>query len=142
MLVDEKNQLWVKGIVRSVRKLRERLSCESHCHGEPSGDDGEKRWKTNPENSYKRWREQGADCGICLASCPLSKSVSEVLIDNMKESEEARKEILEQFHAEYHNRAYNKEQISWWIDRKKSKLKFPVSLWRVWNIGSSDEFKQ
>lgn len=113
LVFDEKISFGLKELCALCGNCAKYCPAKAIASGEPSGEDGEKRWKINPENCYRKWRELGTDCGICLASCPLSTSVSEVLIDRMKESEQARREILEQFHADYHNRPYNKEPIPW-----------------------------
>lgn len=94
-------------------------NCAKRCpakaipEGGKTGEAGQERWKVDAERCYARWRELGTDCGICLAACPLSTSVPSDLVCRMKESEEARKEIVERFHAEHGNRAFNSKRIPW-----------------------------
>ncbi|MBW1863478.1 MAG: 4Fe-4S dicluster domain-containing protein [Deltaproteobacteria bacterium] len=35
---------------------------------------GVEKWKIKPEACYRIWNETGTDCGICIATCPWTKS--------------------------------------------------------------------
>ncbi|MDF1618419.1 4Fe-4S dicluster domain-containing protein [Petrocella sp. FN5] len=113
LVADEKIDFGLKELCSICKNCAKTCPAKAIHSGESSDVDGQKVWKINPENCYKRWRQLGTDCGICLASCPLSTTVSEGLIDQMKESGQAREEILKQFHANHQFRGYNKNKISW-----------------------------
>lgn len=113
LVVDEKINFGLKELCSICENCAKTCPAKAIPLGEASDVDGQKGWKINPENCYKRWRQLGTDCGICLASCPLSTMVSEELIDQMKESRQTREEILEKFHVNHQFRAYNKNKIDW-----------------------------
>ncbi len=98
---------------------RECKRCVKTCPGRsiPEGDkeevDGTKRWKINAEECYRRWRSLGTDCGICLANCPFSDDISEEDIENIKDSEAARKKIIEDHKNKHGIRAYIREKPEW-----------------------------
>ena len=98
-------------------------NCFKNCpvkaipEGEQKEENGQKKWKVNHENCYSQWRKLGTDCGVCIASCPLSSPVRKELLDKMKESEEVRETILEDYFKKNKARAHNKEKIDW-LDNK------------------------
>lgn len=93
--------------------------CVKTCPGKaiPSGPpgeiDGAKRWKINAEECYRKWRALGTDCGICLAACPFSDDIPKSLVDQIKDSETARKEILVRHNRKHGIRPYIKEKPPW-----------------------------
>ncbi len=98
---------------------RECEKCVRTCPGKaiPSGPenktDGVMRWQINPDQCYQRWRALGTDCGICLASCPLSDDIPEELLGKIRTSADIRKEILENHEKKHGIRPYNKEKPEW-----------------------------
>ncbi|QUH24622.1 4Fe-4S dicluster domain-containing protein [Serpentinicella alkaliphila] len=93
--------------------------CVKTCPGKaiPAGlqedIEGEKRWKINSEECYRRWRMLGTDCGICLASCPLSENIPEENINKILDCKSTRDEILETHEKKHGIRPYIKEKPSW-----------------------------
>ena len=54
------------------------LKCARNCParaiplGEPSLDNGVRRWVIDRERCYEFWRQIGTECAVCLAVCPYS----------------------------------------------------------------------
>lgn len=61
------------------------------------------------DKCYKMWRKVGTDCGICLASCPFSHYVDLELINQMKNSNNIMKRIMDNFKQKYKTRPINKD---------------------------------
>ncbi len=72
-----------------------------------------KKWQVDHEKCFGQWLKLGSDCGVCIASCPLSDSVPAELIDQMQENEEAMTAIITAFKEKNGKRAFNKEKIDW-----------------------------
>lgn len=75
--------------------------------------DGVKRWQINSEECYRRWRSLGTDCGICLSNCSFSDGIPLELVNRIKESKEARDEILRIHKEKYGIRPYIREKPEW-----------------------------
>ncbi len=78
-------------------------TCPGRCiSADEIGDDqGIRRWKIKAEECYRRWRSIGTDCGICIANCPFSYNIDKDVINQMKDSEDIRKQVLEEFSNQY-----------------------------------------
>lgn len=90
--------------------------CVKTCPGKaiPAGDrstvDGALRWQIIQESCYGMWRRLGTDCGICISSCPFSQDIPLEWINQMKDSPQTMRKILDDYEEKYGIRPYVRQQ--------------------------------
>lgn len=97
LIADTRNDFGIVEFCTECGKCARNCPGQAIAKGKQISLAGEKRWVINTEECYKRWRCLGTDCGICLASCPFSDEIPSHMVDRIKDSKNAREEILQNF---------------------------------------------
>lgn len=72
-------------------------NCALLCPGEAiSMEDLRENWKVDQEKCYRKWREFGTDCSICISACPLSRGLDQRGLEQLR-TPEGRKELMSAF---------------------------------------------
>jgi len=80
------------------------MNCALLCPAKAlPAEDLPETWKVDPEKCYRKWRELGSDCSICISACPLSRGLGHDQLEKLR-SPEGRKEILRAFRDRFGDR--------------------------------------
>ncbi len=97
LITDVKEEFGVKELCSICGKCA--ITCIGNAipKGKIKETDDKLRWKIDAEKCYKVWRQVGTDCGICLSVCPFSQSIPHELVEQIKDSKDARDHILKEY---------------------------------------------
>jgi len=76
MLHDQKTNLGVDNVCRSCKICAENCPAGAINHGARQSVRGAERYPFKPEACFNVWKTTGTDCGVCLFSCPFSRTPS------------------------------------------------------------------
>ena len=75
--------------------------------------DGILRWQVNHNACYAKWRALGTDCGVCLASCPFSDTLSPEDIAALRKDANHADVLLKIHETKYRTRPVQTEREDW-----------------------------
>ncbi len=113
LIVDELEEFGVKELCNDCGRCAKTCPGKAISKNEIEEIDGILRWKINAEECFRRWRSLGTDCGICIANCPFTYSISKEQLSEIKSSHEARQKILKDFNEKYGIRPIIREDADW-----------------------------
>lgn len=79
----------------------------------PETLEGIERWRTNQALCFKKWKEFGTDCGICIASCPFSLPMEEKDLREYYENPAHAKEMLEKYSMMEYREKLDNDRLKW-----------------------------
>jgi len=97
LIPDQPINLGVQNFCLLCKKCAQTCPSQAIPHGEKEDIGGIKRWRISQESCYTFWRRAGTDCGVCMTTCPYSKSntvLHKFVRWSIRRSEIARKMFL------------------------------------------------
>lgn len=83
--------------------------CANYCPGQALSKENDD-WGINQERCFEFWIKAGTDCGICIASCPISQAYFDTgLLEQL--TDDTIKSLLDEYDQLYDKRPYDNQKL-------------------------------